>query len=124
MNGNVFSNGIGGILAVLTIVSMWVVFNKAGRHGWAAIIPFYNLYTLVKVAGRPGWWLVLLIIPLVNIVFSIIVSIDVAKAFGRGAAFGVFGLWLFAFVGYPILAFGDARYVGGGDAAAPPATTV
>jgi hypothetical protein len=109
--------GFGFVLGLLTLVAMWRVFNKAGRPGWAAIVPIYNAYTLLKVAGRPGWWLLLLFIPLVNVVVTIVVAIDVAKAFGRGGVFGVFGLWLFSFVGYPILGFGDSRYVGSADAA-------
>ena len=96
---------------VLMIVAMWKVFTKAGRSGWEAIIPFYNIYVLCKIAGA-GWWLVLFLIPLVNIVISIIVALDVAKSFGKSGVFGFFGLWLFGIVGYPILAFGDARYVG------------
>ncbi len=99
-------------ILVLMIAAMWKVFAKAGQPGWAAIIPIYNIYVLLKVAGRPGWWLVLYIIPIVNIFASIIVSIDVAKSFGKGAGFGVVGLWLFGIIGYPILGFGDARYQG------------
>ncbi len=100
------------LVAVLIIAGMWTTFQKAGRPGWAAIIPIYNLYTLLKVAGRSGWWIILYLIPFVNIVVSIIVSVDVAKAFGKDAVFGVFGLWLFAFIGFPILGFGDATYSG------------
>lgn len=103
---------IGLVIGVLMIAAMWKVFAKAGRPGWAAIIPFYNIYVLLKVAGRPGWWLVLFIIPVVNLVVSIIVSLDVAKSFGKSGAFGFFGLWLFGIVGYPVLGFGDARYQG------------
>lgn len=110
-------------LAVLVVViaGMWKTFSKAGRPGWAAIIPIYNIYTLVKVASRPGWWVLLFFIPLVNIVMSIIVSLDVAKAFGKSELFGIFGLWLFGFIGYPILGFGDAAYKGSGAAPAAPA---
>lgn len=104
---------IGLVVVVFVIAAMWKVFTKAGKPGWAAIIPFYNLYVLLKIAGRPGWWLILYIVPLVNIVISIIVSIDVAKAFGKGAAFGVFLLWLFGIIGFPILGFGSATYRGG-----------
>ncbi|WP_433265212.1 DUF5684 domain-containing protein [Actinosynnema sp. CS-041913] len=99
-------------IAVLMIAAMWKVFAKAGQPGWAAIIPFYNIYVLLKVAGRPGWWLILFIIPIVNIIMSIIVSLDVAKSFGKSGAFGFFGLWLFGIIGYPVLGFGDARYQG------------
>jgi hypothetical protein len=97
---------------VLLVASLWRIFSKAGWPGWAAIIPIYNVYVLLKVAGRPGWWVILYFIPLVNLIISIIVAIDLAKAYGKGGAFGFFGLWLFAFIGYPILGFGSARYLG------------
>ncbi|MBW4716277.1 DUF5684 domain-containing protein [Saccharothrix obliqua] len=99
-------------IAVLMIAAMWKVFAKAGQPGWAAIIPIYNMYVLLKVAGRPGWWLVLYIIPIVNLVVSIIVALDVAKSFGKSGVFGFFGLWMFGIIGYPVLAFSDARYQG------------
>jgi Mce-associated membrane protein len=102
--------GVGAVILVLTIAAMWRVFLKAGQPGWAAIVPFYNLYVLTKIAGRPGWWMVLLILPGVNIVFGIIVAIDVAKAFGKSTAFGVLGLFFFSPVGYVVLGYGDARY--------------
>lgn len=100
------------VIAVFELVAVWKVFTKAGKPGWGAIIPFYNLYLLIKVAGRPGWWLILYIIPLVNIIIHVIVSLDIARAFGKGAGFGVIGLWLFGVIGYPILGFGSAQYLG------------
>jgi hypothetical protein len=100
------------VLALLTIVMMWRVFSKAGQPGWASIIPFYNTYIMLKLVGRPGWWLVLFFIPLVNFVISIIVMIELAKSFGKGAAFGFFGLVVFSIIGLAILAFGSAQYQG------------
>ena len=99
-------------IIILAIVALWRVFSKAGQPGWAAIIPFYNIYVLLKVAGRPGWWLILYLIPIVDIVVSLIVAIDVAKAFGKSPTFGVVGLWLFSIIGYLMLGFGQAKYVG------------
>ncbi len=97
-------------VVVFLIASIWKVFTKAGQPGWASIIPVYNAYILLKIAGRPGWWLLLYFIPVVNFVIAIIVSIDVAKAFGKGGGFGL-GLALLSFIFYPILAFGDAAYI-------------
>ncbi|ATC65659.1 signal peptidase I [Nibricoccus aquaticus] len=96
-------------IIVLVIAGFWKVFVKAGHPGWAAIVPIYNVYILLKIAGKPGWWLLLFFIPIVSLVIAILVSIDVAKAFGKGAGFGV-GLALLGFVFYPILGFGDAEY--------------
>jgi hypothetical protein len=107
---------------ILMVAAMWKVFSKAGHPGWAAIIPIVNMYFLCKVAGRPGWWVILLFIPFVNLIIFIILSIDVAKAFGKGAGFGI-GLLLLPFIFYPILGFGSAQYQGGAGPAAPlPAT--
>ena len=103
---------IGLIIAVIAIIALWRVFSKAGRPGWAAIIPIYNIYTLVKVSGNSGWFTLLYFIPIVNIIISVIVALGVAKNFGKSAAFGIVGLWLFSLIGYLIIGFGSAQYVG------------
>ena len=109
------------VVALYSIIVAWRVNTKAGRPGWAAIIPFYNVYIILKIIGRPGWWLILFLIPVVNLIISIIIALDMAKVFGKSSVFGVIGLWLFSIIGYSILAFGKATYVGpggGGSAAA------
>ena len=98
-------------IIVLMIAAFWKIFTKAGQPGWASIIPFYNLYILLKVVGRPAWWLIMFLIPFVNIVFLIIVYVDLAKAFGKGAGYAV-GMLLLPFIFFPILGFGSATYQG------------
>jgi hypothetical protein len=99
-----------GIL-ILTLVSGWIVFTKAGRPGWAIIIPFYNLYIFLTIAGKPGWWLILMFIPVVNIVISIIMNLGLAEKFGKGTGFAI-GLVFLPIIFWPILAFSDAKYMG------------
>ncbi len=99
-------------VAVVFIIGLWKVFEKAGQPGWAALIPIYNAYIMIKIAGRPGWWLLMLLIPLVNIVFCLLLAIDVAKAFGQSPVFGVVLLFLLGGVGYLVLGFGNYSYVG------------
>jgi hypothetical protein len=99
------------LIALLVIVAMWKVFTKAGRPGWAAIIPIYNMYVWCKIVGRPGWWVILMLIPLVNIIIGIILCIDLAKSFGKGAGFGI-GIALLGIIFLPILGFGSAQYQG------------
>jgi Family of unknown function (DUF5684) len=106
---------------VLMVAAMWKMFSKAGQPGWAAIIPIFNTYVLCKVAGRPGWWLILLFIPFVNLIIWIILCIDIAKNFGKGAGFGI-GLLLLPFIFFPILGFGSAQYQGASAAPPLPAT--
>jgi hypothetical protein len=96
---------------VLIIAGMWKVFTKAGQPGWAAIVPIYNIIVLLQIGGKPVWWVLLFLIPVVNIVIAVLVGIAIAKNFGKSDAFGV-GLGLLGFVFYPILGFGDAQYQG------------
>ncbi len=96
------------------IVAGWRLFTKAGKPGWGIFIPIYNCYLWVTIARRPGWWVVLYFIPVVNLVIAIMVALDVAKAFGKSGAFGFFLLFLFTFIGVPIIGYGSAAY-------APPA---
>jgi len=98
---------------VLMIASMWVIYTKAGKPGWAAIIPIYNIIVLLDIVGKPWWWLLLMLIPIVNIVIAIIVYHNLSLSFGKGAGFTV-GLILLSIIFLPILAFGDAKYVGPG----------
>lgn len=101
----------GLLWAVILIASMWKIFTKAGQPGWAAIIPIYNYYIMLKVVGRPGWWIILLFIPLVNFVVALIVTYDLAKAFGKGMGYFL-GLLFLGFIFYPMLGFGGAQYRG------------
>ncbi|MBN2029590.1 signal peptidase I [bacterium] len=91
------------------IIVMWKVFVKAGQPGWGILIPIYNVYLILKIAKRPGWWLILYLIPVVNLIIAIMIQFDIAKNFKKGVGFG-FGLLLLGFIFYPILAFGDAKY--------------
>jgi len=96
-------------MTVVIVAGLWKTFAKAGKPGWGAIIPIYNIVLLLQIAGRPIWWIILLIIPIVNFIVAIVVALDIARKFGKGAGFGI-GLALLGFIFYPILGFGSAQY--------------
>jgi hypothetical protein len=98
-------------IIVLMLVSMWKVFVKAGKPGWACLIPVYNTLVMLEIVGKPWWYLLLMLIPVVNIVIWIMISLDMARVFGKGSGFGI-GLAFLPMIFYPILAFGDAKYQG------------
>lgn len=109
------------IFGAIMIVSLWKIFTKAGKQGWASIIPIYNTIVELEIVGKPIWWIVLMLIPFVNIVVFIIVSLELAKVFGKSAGFGIL-LALVPIVGYPMLAFGDAKYQGASGSSPAPQT--
>lgn len=110
----------GAIIAIVTcalafilvgIIAQWKVFTKAGQPGWACIIPIYNAYIMTKIAGKPWWWLLMFLIPFVNLVFAIWLTNMISKSFGKDEAFTI-GLLLLGIIFWPILGFGTAKYQG------------
>ncbi|OQA02882.1 MAG: hypothetical protein BWY69_00789 [Planctomycetes bacterium ADurb.Bin401] len=97
------------LIVAFIIASLWKVFTKAGRPGWAAIIPIYNAYILIQIVSKPVWWLILMFIPLVNLIIMFILDLELAKRFAKGTGFAV-GLFFLPFIFFPILAFSDAQY--------------
>jgi hypothetical protein len=96
-------------VVIFLIAAQWRVFEKAGHPGWASIIPIYNAYILLKIGGKPGWWLILLLF--LPFIFGIWSLNMVSKSFGKDEGFTV-GLVLLGIVFWPILGFGNARYLG------------
>lgn len=97
------------VICLLSIFGLALTFAKAGKRSWGAFIPIYNIIILLQIARRPFWWLFLSLIPVVNVVVAIVVSIDIARAFGKGPGFG-WGLAFLGFIFFPILGFGGASY--------------
>jgi hypothetical protein len=100
------------VLGFIHIISMWIIFNKAGHPGWASIVPYYNMWVLAEIADKPGWLGLLFcfggaipyIGPIVVLVLWAVISFGVARSFNRGIGFGI-GLTVVPFIFYPILAF-------------------
>lgn len=99
------------IITILSLVAAWIIFVKAGIPGWASIIPVYNSYVLFKITWGNGWLFLLALIPIVNIVITVMTMIKLAKAFGKGTLFG-WGLVFFNLIFTFILAFGKSEYHG------------
>jgi len=104
-------------ILVLMVASGWKIYAKAGQPGWAALVPIYNIVVLCKIIGKPTWWVVLCFIPFVNYVILIMMIHGLSKSFGKGAGYTV-GLIFLGIIFYPMLAFGDAQYIGEGGVAA------
>jgi len=94
---------------LLIIIAFWKIYTKAGQPGWASIIPIYNIYIFGKIVGMKNWWL--MIVPFIGLIFSIIAILDLTKSFGKSSGFAA-GMIFLPFIFFPILAFGDAFYIG------------
>lgn len=124
------------VIEILKLIGTWKMLTKAGESGWKSLIPFYNQWTLCKVAGiSPYWVLEIIVVSMINsvlngilgsnvisvilslivyantIYFLVILSISLAKSFGKDTGFGVATVF-FSFITYPMMGMGSATYAG------------
>ena len=59
------------------------------ENGWLAWIPIANIILMLNIARKPIWWIVLCLIPLVNIVIFIIMWMGIAEARNKPGWWGV-----------------------------------
>jgi len=72
----------GGLLVYVYVAFCFMtIANKTGtENSWFAWIPILNLVLILQIARKPLWWMLLLLIPLVNIVIYIITLVGVCEA--------------------------------------------
>jgi len=76
-------------ILILMIAAYWKIFTKAGKPGWAVLIPIYNVIVFLEIIGKPWWWLILLLIPFVNIIFCIWMVNLLSLSFGKTTGFTI-----------------------------------
>lgn len=103
---------LSSLIGIFMIVCMWKIFTKAGKEGWKSLIPIYNIIVLLEIAELPTWYIVLYIIPFVNIYALFKTYIELAHKFGKSTGFGVLMVF-FSIVCFPILAFDSSIYQSG-----------
>ena len=104
------------VLFVYGTILRWILYRKAGKHGWAAIVPLYRQITMYKVCGLSPWLMLLWFIPIFGWIAMFVIAIMkrflLSKNFGKGTLFG-FGLLLLQPIFESVLAFNSKiKYVG------------
>lgn len=96
----------------IIVISSWKIYQKAGFEGWDCIIPIYNYLVFLKIIGKPWYWFLLLFVPILNIVIFVWGINLLSKRFGKDLGFTL-GLLFLSIVFFPILAFGNSKYIPG-----------
>lgn len=71
------------LFIILPYIGLWKLFEKAGQPGWKGVVPIYNAFEMIKLSGKPLWWIIFVLIPGINILFLIGITIDFLKSFGK-----------------------------------------
>lgn len=125
------------VVAVITIIANWKLFEKAGEPGWSAIIPFYSSYQMAKIGtgNETVCWVyvalsivdfvlgrikgdngafkaIALLVSLALLVISCYVYYKYTQSFGQSTLMCILAIF-FAPIIYMIMAFSSStEYVG------------
>lgn len=99
-------------LSIFMVICNWKIYKKAGKGGWKSIVPIYNIVVLLQIVELPLWYILLYLIPFVNIYAIFKTYIELAHKFNKSTGFGVASVF-FGIICLPILAFGKCEYNGG-----------
>ena len=91
-----WSMGLFGWLVIIAVYAFfgWTMYRIARKTGcvssaWWAWVPILNAFLVIKCAAKPWWWFLLLCIPVVNIVFAVMLWMEIAKACGQPSWWGI-----------------------------------
>ncbi len=59
------------------------------ENAWLAWIPIVNIILMLNIAKKPLWWIILFLVPLVNIVIAILVWMGIAEARNKPNWWGI-----------------------------------
>jgi Family of unknown function (DUF5684) len=77
----IFALGVGLVCYVYMALALQTIATKTGTpDGWLAWIPIANCILMLNIAKKPMWWILLFLIPLVNIVIAVMVWMAIAEA--------------------------------------------
>ncbi|MFT5337143.1 MAG: signal peptidase I [Luteibaculaceae bacterium] len=73
-------------------------FEKAGQDKWKGYIPFLNYFVWTKIVEKPWWWVLILIVPGVNLLMFVVFHLELASAFNKRSAKDHWSIGLLPFV--------------------------
>jgi len=78
------------LIYIFVALALQTIAQKTNTpDSWFAWIPILNIILILNIAKKPLWWIVLLLIPIVNIVVAIIVWMAVAEARQKPSWWGI-----------------------------------
>jgi signal peptidase I len=96
----------------LTRLGLSKMFKAAGENPILAWVPILSWWYWVKIVGRPKWYMVGMVIPGVNILFSFNITLDILRSFGKNGYWEQLFGTVFSFIYFPILAFQSLKFHG------------
>ncbi|HID30317.1 MAG TPA: tetratricopeptide repeat protein [Desulfobacterales bacterium] len=94
---------IGVLIYAIFCFPLQVIAKKTDTpNAWFAWIPILNVVLMCNITGKPIWWLILLLVPLLNIIIIVVLWMKIAEARNKPGWIGLLMLvpviqWLVPF---------------------------
>ena len=80
----------GVVMYLYMALALQTIADKtATANSWLAWVPVANIILMVSIAKKPLWWILLLLVPLVNIVIAIMLWMAISEARGKPNWWGI-----------------------------------
>jgi len=81
------------VLHFTMAVAFWKMAARTKEEPkWFALVPILNLVLFLKLARRPLWWLLLFLVPIVNLVTVVVATMSLCERFGVNKWWGLVAL--------------------------------
>lgn len=100
------------LLLIEHIVFLPALFERAGLNKTHGYVPGLNYLTWLKAIGRPWYWVLLLVIPGVNLIMLVIMHVELGIAFGARSTVDQWKQGALPWVFLPVLSRSGFKYVG------------
>jgi Family of unknown function (DUF5684) len=78
---------------IYTSLALQTIAQKTNTENpWLAWIPIVNIVLMLNIAKKPVWWILLLLIPVVNIVIAVIIWMAIAEARNKPNWWGILAI--------------------------------
>lgn len=101
---------IAGSLLFISLLSVWIIYERLGISGWKSLIPVYRHCAIFKAVGLNSWMGIFMVLPILNVPVYICFLIYLLRTFSRNYFFSI-GLIILPPLFLPILAFGNGHAI-------------
>ncbi len=90
---------------IFTRIGLMRLFKLAGQPAFMAWIPVLSWWYWIKLVGRPSWYMIGMLIPGLNILFSFNITLDLLRSFGKNKFWEQLVGTVFSFILFPTFIF-------------------
>jgi signal peptidase I len=97
-------------LLVVSSTALCFFYYKSKQPAHYALIPIWNMVVFLKIVGRPWWHIFFFLIPVYNIVFAIMLLVELNRSYGKTGVLRNIAAVVFNALYIMYLGFSDEQY--------------